>query len=354
MLSGKGSVAPPDPADRNSGSSLELWNRLSGPYRGYLDDVGDLLQQQIGTFEPEIAGHASYVISNPGKRIRPLLVGLAGGAHKGYGRNLVAIGVIIEMIHLATLIHDDILDSALLRRNRPTLSVNTGNRVTVLLGDCLFAHALTLAASIPTTAVCLAVARATKRVCSGEIRQSFRQGTEGSRADYLKTIEMKTAELFGLSCDLGARHGNTLPSCADALRQFGLALGTAYQIYDDCLDLFCSEASTHKSVGRDLAQGKRTLPIHLLLEVAARDESHALAERLLRWDPEQNGWLLDMLGRHDIPGRCSSFVRSLLDRARDRLRPAPSLRPLLDMADYLECKLEDIAPGLSLQTSGSE
>jgi octaprenyl-diphosphate synthase len=145
--------------------------------------------------------------------------------------------------------------------------VNWGNEISVLLGDCLFAHSLKMAASFPTTEVCRAVATATNTVCAGEILQTQRRGNlRFTRADYLKVIAMKTGELFALACDLGAYLSAAPAQEREALRNFGLALGTAYQIYDDCVDVFASEGAVGKSLGTDLLKGKLTLPLLVLLE----------------------------------------------------------------------------------------
>ena len=117
----------------------------------------------------------------------------------------VTAAVIIEMVHLATLVHDDVMDEAEIRRGQPTLAANWGNEIAVLFGDCLFAQAVKLAASFPTPEVCRAVATATNTVCTGEILQTrSRQNFTASRREYFRVIEMKTAELFTLSCDLAA------------------------------------------------------------------------------------------------------------------------------------------------------
>lgn len=345
MSAGKANFAQSALQDRETTASAEIWRRLAEPCRQFLDDVGANLQQQVETFEPEILEHARYAISNPGKRLRPLLVGLAGGAERGYGRSLVKIGTILEMIHLATLVHDDVLDAAAVRRGRPTLAAGLGNDVTVLLGDCLFAHALRLAASFSTTLVCQSVAQSTKRVCSGEILQTLNRTL--SRIEYLRIIEMKTAELFGLSCDLGARFGEAGAAFAKPLRDFGMALGTAYQIYDDCLDIFSSEKAAGKSTGTDLIQGKHTLPILILLEEAAQSEKNRILSQLNRWDPCSTPWLMTLMNRHQVLEKCAEVVRAILDGARSRLDAVggfPSIAALYNLSDFLEWNVGEISP----------
>ncbi len=339
--------APPTPV--SSPSPAEVWAGLVAPYAEFLDEVSSELARQIDSFEPEIAEHASYVISNPGKRLRPLLVGLAGGAHEGYGKSLVEVAVVIEMVHLATLVHDDILDAAEIRRNRPTLASRLGNDVTVLLGDCLFAHALRLAASFPTTEVCAAVAQATKRVCSGEILQTLNQAKHHTQAHYLKVIEMKTAELFALSCDLGAAFGSAMDSERRSLRQYGLSLGTAYQIFDDCLDIFGDEAHTGKSLGTDLMKEKKTLPVLLLLEKSNPDEKKQIISKLNDWDRCHIPWLMKRMASQHILEQSQCFIRDVLESSRrclDAMEGSRVAAPLYKLSQFLELKVDEMAPNI--------
>src|SRR2546426_7601758 len=151
------------------------WKQIVDPVEPFLEAVARRLAEQVQTFDPEIASYAQYALTNQGKQLRPALVALSAGSVGRPNDNLITVAVIIEMVHLATLVHDDIMDEALLRRRRPTLAAHWGNQISVLLGDCLFAHALKLAASFPTPEVCRAVAAATKTVCSGEILQTHRE-----------------------------------------------------------------------------------------------------------------------------------------------------------------------------------
>src|SRR5205085_10928261 len=140
-----------------------------------------------------------------GKHLRPALVALTANALGKVNESHVTVAAIIEMVHLATLVHDDVMDEAEIRRGRLTLAANWGNEIAVLFGDCLFAQALKLAAGFLTPEVCRAVAQATNTVCSGEILQTQqRRNFQFSRDDYFRVLEMNTAELFALSCELVA------------------------------------------------------------------------------------------------------------------------------------------------------
>src|SRR5258707_9826610 len=178
-------------------------NQISDPVEPFLQAVNDRLAKQVDSFDPSIAPYADYALNGQGKHLRPALVAIAAETLGRATDSHVTVAVIIEMVHLATLVHDDVMDEAEIRRNRLTLAASCGNEIAVLFGDCLFAQALTLAASYPTPEICRAVARATKTVCSGEILQTQqRRDFSLGRGDYFKAIEMKTAELFALSCEL--------------------------------------------------------------------------------------------------------------------------------------------------------
>jgi octaprenyl-diphosphate synthase len=332
----------PNPASSN-GEAL-AWKGIVASAEPFLDLVAKRLAQQIGEFERDIAAYAEYALTNQGKQLRPALVAMSGGATGTLTDSHALAAVIVEMVHLATLVHDDVMDGAQIRRGRPTLAAMWGSEISVLLGDCLFAHALKLAAGFPTTEICRAVSMATNTVCSGEILQTQRRRNfELSRSEYFKFIQMKTGELFALSCDLGACLSGATASHRLALRQFGMSLGTAYQIYDDCLDLFGREAMAGKSLGTDLAKGKLTLPVILAIE-RGTDEEKRLIERLVRnWDPVYFPQIAGILQQRRCFEGAKSAVAGHLGEARRLLLGVPesaSRKALFDMTDYLEFQTE--------------
>src|SRR5215469_18184642 len=262
MLAAEPKVANTGAANPPNLNLKRSWKHLVEPLEPFLESVSRQLTLQAHDFDPKVVPYAQYALNGSGKHLRPTLVALAANAVGKVSNVHVTAAVIIEMVHLATLVHDDVMDEAEIRRGRLTLAANWGNEIAVLFGDCLFAQALKLAASFPTPEICRAVAMATNTVCSGEILQTRqRRNFQFSEAEYFRVLEMKTAELFALSCDLGACLSGAAAAQRTALRKFGTALGTAYQIYDDCLDLFGSEAAAGKSLGTDLAKGKLTLPV---------------------------------------------------------------------------------------------
>src|SRR6058998_303910 len=269
MLAADSNLVSAPISERPKAEPSFSWKQIIGPVEPFLEAVEARLAKQVTAFDPAILPYADYALSGQGKHLRPVLVALTANALGKVGESHVTVATIIEMVHLATLVHDDVMDEAEIRRGRLTLAANWGNEIAVLFGDCLFAQALKLAASFPTSEVCRAVAMATNTVCAGEILQTqHRRDFQFTREKYFKVLEMKTAELFALSCDLSACLSGTTAERRLALRRFGLAFGTAYQVYDDCVDLFGSEAAAGKSLGTDLAKGKLTLPLLLLWERA--------------------------------------------------------------------------------------
>lgn len=316
------------------------WKQIVQPLDPFLQAVAARLAGQIQAFDADLACYADYALTGQGKQLRPALVGLAAGATGKLNDHHVTVAVIIEMVHLATLVHDDVMDEATLRRGRPTLAANWGNEISVLLGDCLFAKALKLAAGFPTTDVCRAVSAATDTVCEGEILQTQQRRNFGfTRADYFKVLSMKTGELFALSCDLGAFLSGAAPAQRAALRDYGLALGTAYQIYDDCMDLFGSEDSAGKSLGTDLAKGKLTLPMLVVLEsgdTAAQATLQALVEK---WRPDAMMQLRPLLKKHHALAESRRIIQDYLRTARRLLEALPETggrAGLLGLGEFLE------------------
>src|SRR3954464_619045 len=284
MYVGQPKVAANGHCDTLRPSRSASWNDIIQPVEPFLHAVSSRLTKQVKSFEPDLIPYAEYALNTNGKHLRPALVALSADAAGGAGDSHVTVAVIIEMVHLATLVHDDIMDEAEIRRGRLTLAANWGNEIAVLFGDCLFAQALKLAASFPTPEICRAVAMATNTVCSGEILQTqHRRDFQFTREKYFKVLEMKTAELFALSCELSACLSGATAETRNALRQFGLVFGTAYQVFDDCVDLFGSERSAGKSLGTDLAKGKLTLPVLLAWERASVEDRGVLQGLVENW-----------------------------------------------------------------------
>jgi octaprenyl-diphosphate synthase len=315
------------------------WKEIVEPVEPFLDAVSHRLARQVNEFDPNIAQYAEYALSGNGKHLRPTLVALAARSLGQLNDSHVTVATIIEMVHLATLVHDDVMDEAEIRRGQLTLAANWGNEIAVLFGDCLFAQALVLAASFPTPEICRAVAKATNTVCSGEILQTqHRRNFDRSRRDYFRVLEMKTAELFALSCELAAVLSDATPAERNTLRQFGMAFGTAYQVYDDCVDLFGTEAKAGKSLGTDLAKGKLTFPVLLAWERASAVDRAKLEQLVQKWQPGSLPRVSELLARYETLGPALEIIEQYLGQARQILLTLPESNGragLFGVTDYL-------------------
>lgn len=339
MLAAESKAAISDSADSSETNPNRSWNQIVEQVNPFLQAVNQRLIQQAGDFDPKIVPYAQAALNGSGKHLRPTLVALAAESVGKISDAHITVAVIIEMVHLATLVHDDVMDEAEIRRGQLTIAANWGNEIAVLFGDCLFAQALKLAASFPTTEVCRAVAMATNTVCTGEILQTqHRRNFELSRREYFRVIEMKTAELFTLSCELAAFLGDAKTEQRAALRQFGAAFGTAYQVYDDCVDLFGSESVAGKSLGTDLAKGKLTWPLLLAWERANLSDRTHLESMIQNWRPENFSGVNEILVRYETFEPSREVIAKHLELARRALKLLPESdgrAGLFGLADFL-------------------
>jgi len=310
------------------------------------------MQEQAAQFEPEIREMAAYCLESSGKRLRPTLVFLSGWQGEGVVNDaLVRAAGVVEMVHLATLVHDDIMDRAELRRNRGTASREFGPDTAVLLGDALFAQALHIAAHFPTTDVCRMVSESTRKVCSGEIMQTLHRRDMGvSREDYYRVIDLKTAELFRVSCHLGAKLAGFSAEFVRAANDFGRHLGIAYQIYDDLVDFLGEETKIGKTLGTDLASGKLTLPLMRLLEKLSAEERAEIVGAMQQGRPLPLGVNVERMRALDIGGDVAQAVYEELQRAADVLKSSAGLAPvplMLELSDLLKKQLAGLSSSAS-------
>jgi octaprenyl-diphosphate synthase len=324
----------------------DVFRRLA-PQMSALDGF---MQQQVDSFEPEIRSMAAYCLETSGKRLRPTLVFISGWRGEGVVQDeLVRAAGVVEMVHLATLVHDDIMDRADLRRNRGTASREFGPDAAVLLGDALFSQALHIAAQFPTPEVCLLVSESTRKVCSGEIMQTLhRRDLAVTRADYWRVIDLKTAELFRVSCLLGARLAGYEAGFVQAANDFGRHLGIAYQIYDDLVDFLGEEKNIGKTLGTDLASGKLTLPLMLLLERLSERERLELVDALQGRKPLPLAASVERMRALGIAAAVAAAVDEELAHARAVLAPYATLGPvplMLQLVAMLKSQLAALYSG---------
>jgi octaprenyl-diphosphate synthase len=331
-----GTTAAASPA-----SSLAKVAKLVQPH---LEQVETRIAQQAAAFDPAIEGYVVYAIGSRGKRLRPLLTLLAGGATGDINSGHVDLAVIVELIHIATLVHDDVMDEAERRRAQPTANARWGNSLSVLLGDCLFAHALTLSTSFENANIGRAIARTAATVCSGEIIQTQRKfDLNLGVQDYLRIVEMKTGSLFSAASELAAVISEANPGVIERFKNFGFQIGTAYQIYDDCVDLAGTEDATGKTLGTDLRKGKFTLPVLIFLRSASEFERERCCQLVLEERVEE---MIELLKNGATNGALNESIAAGSDLIReaqialDGVRSNAYAEALLSLGDVL-CEMFD-------------
>ncbi len=245
---------------------------ITDPVAAALERVIDVFDRELASDQPFVNRLTQRVAHYRGKLLRPRLLLLAGAASGDLGSDHILLAAVVEMVHMATLVHDDVLDEADLRRHQPTVNRLVGNEGAVLLGDYLISHAYHLCSTLDSVDAARRVAAVTNTVCEGELMQVENRGNiELTEATYFEIVQRKTAALTGLCCELGAEASGAASAEVERLAAFGRDLGTAFQIVDDLLDLTATTRETGKTVGRDADLGKLTLPAIRFLRDADPD-----------------------------------------------------------------------------------
>jgi len=307
-----------------------------------LDQVKERISEQLTSSIESVNVLFEHISGRAGKMLRPALVLLAG---KSCGRIVprhIEIAAIVELIHAATLLHDDVIDGASHRRNAATVNTLWGNESAVLLGDFLLSKVFSMCAALETSAIIQALSDTTVRMCQGELVQNTQRANwQLTQDEYLEIIKDKTAFLFSTCCYLGglAASGGKEQLCA--LSEYGLNLGMAFQITDDLLDIIGDEVKAGKTLGTDFAQHKPTLPIIHLLTTATGGHKSGLVEQL--WEenkPEQPAEILEKSGS-------TKFTRSMVEQfckkateSLSALDASSAKDSLIKMSDFV-CRRSD-------------
>lgn len=313
-----------------------------------LGQIDQAIAAQADAFDPGIRGQIEMICATGGKRIRPALALLVAGATGGVREGHRVLGTVLELIHIASLVHDDIIDEAATRRGEPTANVRWGTHTAVLLGDALFAHALSLATTLDDLHFSRRVGEAARDVCTGEILQTQRRFDLTLTEDqYFHLIGLKTGALFASACELAAHLNGLTDNQVESLKNYGMLVGTAYQVYDDILDLVADEADAGKTLRTDLEKGKLTLPLLCLLARATPAQKEKIAGYLLH----ERGVPVEMLaGIADYEGAIEESIRKgreLLNQsvaAISWLPESPHYAALRQIADELSRRLGKLKP----------
>jgi octaprenyl-diphosphate synthase len=286
----------------------------------------EILADQIHDQSAAVHDMTDHVGRFRGKELRGALVLLAGEATGNVTDEHPAIAAIVEMIHLATLVHDDVLDGARVRRRVASVNNRWDNQTAVLLGDFLYARAFALSTDLSSRLASRVLSETTRRICVGEIEQSTRRyDFELAESAYLDVSGAKTASLHASACELGARYPGGRGEIGATLRSFGWEIGLAFQIVDDCLDVFGREEEVGKPVGNDVEDGKVTLPV--LFAFRNADETLRARIRDIYTMPGLEGRGAHLREAVDLgPGVEYAMTRAseLAARAAERLQDLPA------------------------------
>ena len=289
-----------------------------------MEQVNELIRARLQSDVVLINQLAQYIISSGGKRLRPQLVLLAAGACHYRGSHHLTVAAIIEFIHTATLLHDDVVDASELRRGNDTANAVWGNEAAVLVGDFLYSRSFEMMVEVDSMRVMDILASTTNRIAEGEVMQLLNVREPGlSEAHYIEVIEAKTARLFQAATQLGAVLANQPQNIERSLAQYGMHLGTAFQIVDDVLDYRSDADAMGKNVGDDLAEGKVTLPLIYAMQVGTPAE-RTLIERAITDDGLAClDDVLEIIKRTGALQRSVSRADAIASQAVEALAPLP-------------------------------
>jgi octaprenyl-diphosphate synthase len=297
---------------------------LYGPVARELEEVEVLLRQELSSENPFVDRLARHGFRLGGKRLRPALVLLSAKACGGIRPEHLTLAAMVEVLHTATLVHDDVLDEATIRRHLDTVNARWSNEVSILLGDYLLARAICLASSLDDNFACRAISESARHMCEGELRQIESRGNyDLGEADYFEIIAGKTAALTSCCCGLGAHYaGADVPVC-EALSRYGHDIGVAFQIADDVLDLVGEEVTAGKSLGTDLLKQKATLPLIRLLTAVSATERPELMSALSNSENHHRDVLRPWFERYDAIAYAREQARSYTRQACGELAILP-------------------------------
>ena len=307
-----------------------------------LTEIEQMLREATVSTNPMVSEVARHLVDAGGKRFRPLLVAISASFGDARHPNVALAGTVVELTHLATLYHDDVMDEATVRRGAPSANARWGNAVAILVGDYLFARAADLAADLGLEAVRIQ-ARTFSRLVHGQIAETIGPAEGEDKVEhYLRVISQKTGSLIATSARLGGMFAGVAPEHVAGLTGYGETIGAAFQLSDDLLDIASEGAQSGKTPGTDLREGVATLPV---LYALASEESDADAERLREilsagavTDPDLHAEALGLLRESAAMKRARETVRMYTEQARTSLSvlpEAPARQALESLCDFI-------------------
>jgi octaprenyl-diphosphate synthase len=317
-----------------------------------INSVMELVKQEIAAVEKNILDNldsevgmvnevASYVFESGGKRMRPVFLNLSAKLFGYSGDRATVLSGVVEYIHTATLLHDDVIDGAKYRRGRKSANNVFGNDITVLCGDFLYSRAFMNLVMDGSPEIQMILAKAAKTMSEGEVFQLVKTAYfDLQMEDYIKIINSKTAVLFSSCCEIGAILGNVSKENQENMRQFGILVGQAFQMSDDILDYLGDPEVTGKKPGTDLNEGKMTLPILLLRDIATSEERKRLKEIMVDepFSEENLNYILKLMKNYNIKQKAEEYVDSIVIQSKEILKAFPEneYRKALEfLAEYM-------------------
>lgn len=308
------------------------------PVQDQIQQVEDLMHSQAKDHHSELAAALDHLLSSGGKRIRPAVALLTGEMLEADTDRLIILSAAIELLHTATLVHDDLIDGSLLRRGIPTINAQWSPAATVLTGDFIFARAAKLAAETNSVTVMQLFAKTLSTIVNGEITQLFASRRLASREDYYRRIHAKTASMFELATGAAAELSSAGKEQREAVCRYGYEVGMAFQIVDDILDFTGEQTTVGKPVASDLRQGLITLPALYYIELHPGDEDMLSLLNGSRYDERLINRLVEAI-------RSSGSIRHSMEEARQfvyrglaaisRMPVGISRQSLEDLARYI-------------------
>jgi octaprenyl-diphosphate synthase len=303
----------------------------------HLEQSIDKLLTTRVTFIKEVVHH---IVKSGGKRIRPILVILSAKICGAKDDRHISYAAIIEFVHTATLLHDDVVDNAKIRRGRLTANTIWGNEPSVLVGDFLFTKSFDLMIQTQNAEILKVMADATTKLAEGEIMELLRTSDiNTTEKDYYEVIDNKTAVLLAAACEIGALLGDVEPEKRLALREFGHHLGMAFQLKDDLLDYVSTDSTLGKNTGTDFKEGKVTLPLIHALEYANTAERETIVAALQKRKTSKKDFqkVKDIIETYGGLEYTSNVSKEHIDKARGYLAPfppSPYKEAILELATY--------------------
>ncbi len=288
------------------------------------DAVTDYILNNLGSNVPLVEKIAHHIVEGGGKRLRPLLVLLAANAAGYKGEQHIPLAAVIEFIHTATLLHDDVVDNSELRRGNATANAQWGNAPSVLVGDFLYSRSFQIMVEIGRMEIMQVISHATTIIAEGEVLQLLNQrNPDTSEESYLQVILGKTAMLFEAATEVGAILADSSAEDREALRLYGRHLGIAFQIVDDLLDYLSDSETMGKNVGDDLAEGKATLPLIHAMRVGSDEDRDLIRNAIRKGGLEDLSPVLEIVQRNGSIDYSRQKATEEIDKAKNAIASLP-------------------------------